>query len=137
MTEHAGSCHCGAVRLTFRTARSPADWPLRVCTCTFCHRFGGTYTSDPTGSIVLHASRELRAYRFGQRTADFLFCPECGVYFGAAADLPGGRRAVLHVRVLDDVALDLSRAQPMDFDAESAAIRNERRLRHWTPLQIV
>jgi hypothetical protein len=134
VTEHFGRCHCGAVTLTFRTEREPGLWPLRRCTCSFCVRFGGTYTTDPAGTLVLRSRSALRTYQFGQKTADFLFCPGCGVYFGAMTEIEARPLAALNVRVLDGVALDLAAAQPMDFDEESVAKRNARRLRNWTPL---
>ena len=134
MSEYAGGCHCGAVTLKFRTEREPRRWLLRRCTCSFCRKFGGVYTSDPAGSIELLSSSGIRRYQFGQRTADFLFCPTCGVYFGAMAEFDGNTRAVLSVRVLDSVTLDLTTAQPMDFDEESVELRTARRLKHWTPL---
>ena len=118
----------------FRTEREPRRWPLRRCTCSFCVRFGGVYTSDPAGEIGLRSSSALRTYQFGQRTADFVFCPTCGVYFGAMTDVDGKKLAVLNVRVLDEVTLDFTAAQPMDFDDESVELRTARRLRHWTPL---
>ncbi len=136
MADYRGGCHCGAVRLVLGTARAPAEWPLRRCTCSFCVRFGGVYTSDPSGRLELTSRLELRRYRFGQRTADFLSCPVCGVYFGAACEVEGTALAVLNVRVLDGVALDWSSAQPMDFDAESVEARDARRRRHWTPLAL-
>ncbi len=136
MTEYTGRCHCGAVAVTFKTEKEPRRWPLRRCTCSFCVRFGGTYTSDAAGEIAVRSTVRLRRYQFGQRTADFLFCPECGVYLGAMTQIDGRNLAVLNVRVLDGVNLDYSVAQPMDFDEESVELRNARRLRHWTPLAL-
>jgi hypothetical protein len=133
MTGYAGRCHCGAVRLVFRTERAPGEWPLRRCTCSFCVRFGGTYTSDPAGEVVFRTDVTLRTYQFGQRTADFLFCPTCGVYFGARAEIEGTLRGVLSVRVLEGVTLALERAEPMVFDEESVESRTARRAKHWTP----
>jgi hypothetical protein len=134
VSEYQGRCHCGAVAVTLKTEKEPRRWPLRRCTCSFCVRFGGIYTSDPAGEIALQTDIRLRRYQFGQRTADFLFCPTCGVYFGAMTEIDGRRLAVLNVRVLDGVTLDHAAAQPMDFDEEPVELRNARRLRHWTPL---
>jgi hypothetical protein len=134
VSEYQGRCHCGAVAVTLKTEKEPRRWPLRRCTCSFCVRFGGVYTSDPAGEIALQTDIRLRRYQFGQRTADFLFCPTCGVYFGAMTEIDGRKLAVLNVRVLDGITLDLATAQPMDFDEESVELRNARRLRHWTPL---
>lgn len=121
----------------FRTERVPEHWPLRRCLCSFCIRFGGIYTSDPGGEIVVRTEKRLRRYAFGQRTAEFLFCPVCGVYFGAMTEIEGRRLAVLSVRVLDGVELDLATARPMDFDEESVELRTSRRLQHWTPLSLI
>ena len=136
MTEYSGRCHCGLVAVTFKTEKEPGHWPLRRCTCSFCVRFGGIYTSDPTGEILMRSAETLRRYQFGQRTAEFLFCPACGVYFGAMTEIGGRKLAVLNVRVLDGVTPDHAMAQPMDFDDESVELRTTRRLRHWTPLSL-
>ncbi len=37
---HSGRCHCGALSVTFETARDPAETPLRSCVCSFCRRCG-------------------------------------------------------------------------------------------------
>ncbi len=134
MTVYSGRCHCGAVQVGFRTARPPEQWPLRRCTCSFCVRFGGVYTSDPAGEVLIQTQGPLRRYQFGQKTADFLSCSTCGVYFGASCMAEGSQLAVLNVRVLDGVKLNLEQASPMDFDQESVEVRNARRLLRWTPL---
>lgn len=134
MGEYLGRCHCGAVAVTFRTEREPRLWPLRRCTCSFCVRFGGVYTSDPAGKVAIRSQVPLRRYQFGQKTADFLSCPTCGVYFGAMNEIDGRALVVISVRVFDGVTLDLTAARPMDFDDETVELRNSRRLRHWTPL---
>ena len=136
MTTYSGRCHCGAVRVVFRTEKPPRQWPLRRCTCSFCVRFGGVYTSDPAGKIALHSDVALKRYRFGQRTADFLSCPMCGVFLGATCEIAGSPLAVLNVRVLDEVELDLATARPMDFDEETVILRNARRRQHWTPMDL-
>ena len=35
-----GACHCGALRLTFRTQTRPETLPLRACGCSFCRNCG-------------------------------------------------------------------------------------------------
>ena len=136
MAIYAGACHCGVVHVEFRSEREPRTWPLRQCTCSFCTRFGGIYTSDPSGAISIQSNAELKRYEFGQKTAEFLFCPTCGVYFGATALIDGARRGVLNVRVLDRVSLDYAKAQAMDFDGETVELRTARRRRAWTPMSI-
>lgn len=136
MASYVGACHCGIVHVEFRTERDPNVWPLRQCTCSFCIRFAGVYTSDPAGAIAIQTNAELKRYQFGQRTAEFLFCPNCGVYFGATALIGDARFGVLSVRVLERVLLDHGKAKPMDFDDETVELRTARRRQNWTPMTI-
>jgi len=55
-------------------------------------------------------------------------------HFGAACEIEGTQLAVLNVRVLDSIELDVTKAQPKDFDEETVELRNARRRRGWTPL---
>ncbi len=75
-----GGCHCGALGFEFRTALAPSAWSIRACQCNYCRAHGGIYTSDPTGSVQFAHREPERAlrYRFGHKTADFIFCGHCG-----------------------------------------------------------
>lgn len=133
MQRHTGSCHCGAVRFTFSTAK-----PLQVreCQCSFCRKHGSRNVSDPDGSAEIVSSLPLTRYRFGLGITDFLICPKCGCYVAAAmADANGGWRSTLNLNCFDDPHLDLS-AEPMVYDAEDGSSRKERRLQRWTPTRI-
>lgn len=137
MTEYRGGCHCGLVRLTYRTAVEPARWPLRHDGCSFCHKHGVVATSDPTAEVVfafVDGARE-RRYRFGTRTADFLICSECGVFVAAVTETAGGPRAVINARALSGVTLDLGRVTVVSLEGESAEARQARRARNWTPVR--
>ena len=61
-----GSCHCGALHLTFETSEQPADMPMRICTCSFCAKQGARYISDPAGqaTIAVGDADALHRYRF-------------------------------------------------------------------------
>jgi hypothetical protein len=129
-----GSCHCGAIALTFRTAIEPAALPVRLCGCTFCAKHQPRYTSDPAGHLTIRAGSEavLSRYRFGLQLADFLICRDCGVFVAAFEPAPG--LAVLNLLTLADAAAFT--AAPTTFtayDAEDAAARTARRARNWTP----
>jgi hypothetical protein len=93
-------------------------------------------TSDPTGnlSIEIEDPSLVRYYRFSHRTADFLVCAECGVFVAAFTEAAQGRRAVINVRVLDDVLLNWGSIVNVHFDEESPAQRANRRALHWTPV---
>lgn len=137
MAEYRGGCHCGALKIVYRTEVDPADWPLRHDGCSFCRRHGVVATSDPAGEVELeHADdAKIRRYQFAQRTADFLICGECGVFVAALTDTVAGARAVINVRVLDGVPLDFNTVVHVHFDAETSMQRAERRSRNWTPVR--
>jgi len=131
----SGSCHCGAIGYVYRTAVAPENWSVRACQCRFCRAHGVVSTSDPAGTVELSArDGSLRLYRFGQRTADFWICRECGVYV-AAVMVSGGRRyAVINIQALEVRPPALPSPAEASFDGESVPQRNERRLQRWTPV---
>ncbi|HSC15050.1 MAG TPA: GFA family protein [Gammaproteobacteria bacterium] len=130
-----GSCHCGAIGYVYRTARAPEHWLVRACQCRFCRTHGVVSTSDPAGTVELSAREgALHVYRFGQRTADFWICRECGVYVAAVMEAGGRRYAVINVQTLETRPPSLPAPVEASFDAESVPQRTERRLQRWTPV---
>ena len=133
MPRYRGGCHCGAVRVEFDTAIDAADLPVRACQCGFCRAHGARTAADPNGR--LRFGGPLRRYRFGLRTADFLLCPECGVYLGALYTDSDGAWATLNVNCLDERALFAAEAAPVSYEGEGAADRVARRKARWTPAE--
>src|SRR6185503_19654289 len=90
-TRYDGSCHCGAVRVSFTTTRALDELPLRECQCTFCRKHGARTTADPEGfaEIRVRDSGALVRYRFGLAVADYLVCARCGVYVAAVMEEAG------------------------------------------------
>lgn len=138
-SEYLGSCHCGAIGFRYRTAQSPDQWSIRACQCSFCRAHAALSTSDPAGSIEFRGSGDgaLQRYRFGQRTADFLLCRECGVYLGALMETPGGMYGIVNANALRPIPDLPAVAAPMDYGAESASQRTGRREQRWSPATIV
>lgn len=136
MSAYRGSCHCGAVGYEFRTELSPSAWSVRACQCSFCLKHAGVYTSDPQGSVrfVVQDPALLARYRFGQKTADFVFCGRCGGYLGAVTEEDGRQLAVLNIHALDPLPADLPPEQPMSYEGETTGNRNSRRSKRWTPV---
>ena len=70
MSEHLsdcwGRCHCGNLRLSLRLSQAPADTRLRACGCSFCRAHNTRTTSDPNGSVDIHATNWslVQSYRF-------------------------------------------------------------------------
>jgi len=129
-----GGCHCGALRLVFRSAK-----PLgpRACGCTFCRKHGGRWVSDAGGSAAIRwdAAIEPTRYRFGSATAAFLLCPRRGSCVAAVDDGDAGRIAVLNLNAFDDPHLEIV-ASPMDYEGENLADRRGRRQARWTPTDL-
>jgi hypothetical protein len=129
-----GQCHCGAVQVSLSSSRAPADLPVRTCTCTYCRRAGGRYTSDPGGAVAFTAEPgALTRYRFGLDLTDFLICGRCGIFLGAFDDTG---LAVVNINVLDDAAAFTTPPTTHTFDGEDADARRARRDRGWTPARI-
>ena len=133
-----GSCHCGAVRVSVRLSRTPQEIELRACQCSFCRRHGARTFADPSGHALIESASaaDIRHYRFGQRTADFLLCAECGVYVAAVIETPDGLRATINAAGLALPGFDGRQAVPADFGAESRAERLERRRARWMPAEL-
>jgi hypothetical protein len=135
--EYRGGCHCGILKVVYRTEIDPAHWPLRHDGCSFCRRHGVVATSDPAGEVAIESEDDskTRRYRFAQRTADFLICGECGVFVAALTETGSGPRAVINARVLEGVSLDFSAVIGARFDDETPMQRAARRSRNWTPVR--
>ena len=132
-----GSCHCGNVRVELETARTPAQFELRACQCSFCRRQGSTSISDPQGHVTFRVGdpAALVRYRFGLGTADFLLCGRCGVFLGAYFADDEGAWAVVNGNVMDDRAA-FGPATPFSYEGEDARSRQARRRQRWTPATI-
>ena len=86
MFQIKGSCHCENIRVTINLAKSPQSYALRACDCDFCVKHGASYLSDPDGSLDIEVADEKMVghYRQGSKTADFIFCVQCGVLVGVS-----------------------------------------------------
>lgn len=137
MNTWRGRCHCGAIGFEYRTDKPVGEWPVRACQCSFCLKHGGIYTSDPAGSLrFTHRDPStVSRYRFGQKTADFLFCSRCGGYLGAMTEEGGRALFVLNLRAFDPPAEGLPAAQAMSYDGETKGDRDTRRAERWTPVR--
>ena len=133
-----GSCHCGAVRVSVRLSRTPQEIELRACQCSFCRRHGARTFADPSGHALIESASaaDIRDYRFGQRTADFLICAECGVYVAAVIEAPGGLHATINAAGLGFAEFEGREAAAAEYGAETRAERIERRYRRWMPIEL-
>ena len=98
-----GKCHCGNVSFVLEWQPEPLEIPARACTCSFCTKHGGVWTSCPTGSLKVSVmDRSLVSkYAFGTRTATFHVCSLCGVVPVVTSEIEGRLYAVASVHAFE------------------------------------
>jgi hypothetical protein len=138
VTQLAGHCHCGAVRVILETEKTAAELPLRACQCSFCRTRGATTTADPAGRLFVEAAPgAVTRYRFGLGITDFLLCAECGTYVAAVSARGGALMGVVNVQGTSLTGFESRMADPMIYDGEDAEQRLERRAGRWMPAALV
>jgi hypothetical protein len=130
-----GRCHCGNIAWTLLWEPDPVEIPARACTCSFCVKHGGVWTSNPAGRLAVRiADRALASrYRFGTKTADFHVCTRCGVVPVASCEIDGRRYAVVNVNTFENIERSLLKPGSASFDGEDTGDRLARRARYWIP----
>ncbi len=132
-----GGCHCKAIRYQLKWPEQPgaARIPARRCSCSYCMRIDGVWTSHPDAELGIFeaASRPATRYRFATGTADFLFCSYCGITPVVTCELDGRDYAVVNVNTFDegpDKPFEFD-ACATDFDGETVEDRLARRKARW------
>jgi len=128
-----GSCHCGNISFALTWKPEPSEIPARACTCSFCIKHGGVWTSCPTGSLkVTVRDRSLVSkYAFGTETAQFHICSRCGIVPVVTSQIEDHLYAVVSVNAFDGVEPSLLRRASATFEGETAEGRLARRKRNW------
>jgi hypothetical protein len=128
-----GSCHCGNIRFALDWTPEPSEIPARACTCSFCVKHGGVWTSCPTGAlrVSVREAQRVSRYQFGTKTAEFHLCTACGVVPVVTSLIDGRLYAVVSVHAFDGVDPALIRHAPISFDGEGEGTRLARRARNW------
>jgi hypothetical protein len=129
----SGSCHCGNITFRLDWRPEPTEIPARACTCSFCAKHGGLWTSCPTGSlrITVRQPELVSKYSFGTRTADFHVCSSCGVVPVVTSRIDGRLYAVVSVNAFQDIDPALVRRAGATYDGESESTRLARRKLNW------
>lgn len=128
-----GSCHCGNISFALDWKSQPSEISARACTCTFCTKHGGVWTSCPEGTLTIaikdlaHASR----YAFGTMTAQFHICTHCGVVPVATSTIDEHIYAVVNVNTFQNVDDSLLKRSSSTLDGENTGDRLARRKRNW------
>lgn len=128
-----GGCHCGNLAFTLNWQPEPTTIPARACTCSFCLKHGGVWTSCPTGTLRVEVNQPGRVsrYSFGTKTADFHVCAVCGVVPVVTSRIAGCVYAVVNVNTFADFDPASLQRTAATFDAEGESARLSRRQRNW------
>lgn len=128
-----GACHCGNIAFDLDWRSEPGEIPARACTCTFCSKHGGVWTSCPTGSLRVRVADPawVSRYGFGTQTAEFHVCTRCGVVPVVTSRVDGRLYAVVNVNTFEGVDETLLRRSPTTLDDETETTRLARRQRNW------
>lgn len=134
-----GGCHCGNIRYTFRLPAREIPIRVRACSCSFCVKHGGVYTSHPEAEINIRIKDPdaIERYRFGTKTADFLICRQCGVVPVVTSWIDDVCFAVVNVNTFENIDRAELDSSTTDFDGEGTGERLARRQRNWVPVVAV
>ena len=128
-----GRCHCGNIAFLLTWEPDPVEIPARACTCTFCLKHGGLWTSNPRGALRVEIAEAngVSRYAFGTQTAQFHICARCGVVPVVTSRIDERVYAVVSVNAFENVDAALLRRAPISFDDEEKDSRLARRKRSW------
>lgn len=128
-----GKCHCGNIAFSLTWKPDPESIPARVCSCSFCVKHGGVWTSNPSGALVVcvEDASLVSKYAFGTKTAEFHVCARCGVVPVVTSRIDEHLYAAVNVNAFEAVDASLLRRVPASFEGEGGGPRLERRKRNW------
>jgi hypothetical protein len=128
-----GRCHCGNIAFSLTWEPAPTEIQVRACSCSFCVKHGGVWTSNPHGTLKVMVKDPvlLSKYTFGTKTAEFHVCTQCGVVPLVTSRIEDRLYAVVSVNAFEDVEPSLLRRASASFDGESEEKRLARRKLNW------
>jgi hypothetical protein len=128
-----GKCHCGNIRYELLWPGDGAEIPVRACSCTFCTKHGGVWTShrDSELAVVVHDESLISKYSFGTGTAAFYVCSRCGAVPLVTSEIDDHLYAVVNVNTFEGVSPSSFVRAATNFDGEDTGSRLERRRRNW------
>ncbi len=135
-----GSCHCANISFELDWPDTQPDVPARACSCSFCTKHGGVWTSNPAAklSVVLQDTALVSKYAFGTETAAFHVCARCGAVPLVTSEIDGHLYAVVNVNTFEGFDPSRLHRASASFDGEDVQSRLARRSKNWiADVQIV
>jgi hypothetical protein len=128
-----GKCHCGNISYALDWPSDEAAIVTRACSCTFCTKHGGNWTShrDAVLTAEIRDASLVWKYRFGTKTAVFHVCSRCGVVPFVSSVIDDHVYAVVNANTFDDIDPSSLARMAANFDGEGTGDRLERRKRNW------
>ena len=128
-----GRCHCGNIAFALDWPGAPTEVVARACSCTFCVKHGGVWTSNPSAklSIAFQQADAVSKYSFGTKTAIFHVCKCCGTVPVVTSEIDNRLYAVVNVNTFEDFDFARLRRQGADFGGEDHRSRLLRRQGKW------
>ena len=128
-----GKCHCGNICFSLTWEPDPVEIPARACTCSFCIKHGGLWTSNPNSAlgVVVKDPSLVSKYAFATKTAEFHTCARCGIVPVVTSRIEDRLYAVVSVNAFEDVDQSLLRRASASLDGEGKDSRLARRKRNW------
>lgn len=122
MTQHNGSCHCGAVVIEIQ---APAVLEALECNCSMCERTGFLHLIVSKSDFrLVKGAASLITYTFNTGVAQHYFCKVCGCKpFYVPRSNPDGYS--VNARCLDKRSIESLSVRPFDgqnWEANAAGI---------------
>jgi hypothetical protein len=129
----SGKCHCGNITFTLDWPDSQPEVPARACSCSFCIKHGGVWTSNPVAklAVVLKDAALVSKYVFGTETATFHVCARCGAVPLVTSEVASRLYAVVNVNTFEGFDPSRLRRATTNFDGEDMQSRLARRRENW------
>ena len=129
----SGKCHCGNITFTLDWPDGQPEVPARACSCSFCIKHGGVWTSNPVAklAVVLQDAALVSKYAFATETATFHVCARCGAVPLVTSEVASRLYAVVNVNTFEGLDPSRLRRATTNFDGEDMQSRLARRRDNW------
>ncbi|HXN15122.1 MAG TPA: hypothetical protein VN878_02015 [Usitatibacter sp.] len=128
-----GKCHCGNIAFELEWDGEPSEIPARTCSCSFCVKHGGVWTSNPNCrlAVAVRDAALVSKYAFGTQTATFHVCARCGIAPFVTSEIANHLYAVVNVNAFENIDQSRLRRASATFEGEDVESRLARRQRSW------